>query len=98
MQVMKISRKGGGKIVIYVNGERIEQVTKFKYLGALVTEDGKCDVEIRSRLAMATDAFNKRKELLSRRMNVDTKKSCEGIGLVRCFIWSRNMGIESRGY
>ena len=80
---MKISRKGGGKIVIYVNGERIEQVTKFKYLGALVTEDGKCDVEIRSRLAMATDAFNKRKELLSRRMNIDTKKR-----VVKALVWS----------
>ena len=73
-KVMKISRKGCGKIDIYVNGERIEQVTKFKYLGALLTEDGKYDVEIRSRLAMAKDAFNKSKELLSRRINIDTKK------------------------
>ena len=80
---MKISIKGGGKIDIYVNGERIEQVTKFKYFGPLLTEDGKCDVEIRSRLAMAKDAFNKRKELLSRRMNIDTKKR-----VVKALIWS----------
>ena len=82
-KVMKISKKGGGKIDIYVNGERIEQVTKFKYLGAWLTEDGKCDVEIRSRLAMAKDAFNKRKELLSKRMNIDTKKR-----IAKALVWS----------
>ena len=41
---------------------------------------------------MAKDAFNKKKELLSRRMNIDTKKkNCEGIGLERSFIQGRNM-------
>ena len=52
-------------------------------MGAWLTEDDKCDVEIRSRLAMAKDAFNRRKELLSKRMNIDTKKR-----IVKALVWS----------
>ena len=85
---MKISKKGGGKIDIYVNGESNEQVTKFKYQGAWLTEDGKCDVEIRSRLAMAKDAFNKRKELLSKRMNIDTKALVWSVALYGAETWA----------
>ena len=47
---------------------------KFKYLGAWITEDGRCEVDIRTRIAIAKDAFTKRKELLSRRMKLITKK------------------------
>lgn len=33
------------------------QVWKFKYLGIILTEDGKCDVEIQRYIEMATAAF-----------------------------------------
>ena len=43
----------------------MEQVKKFRYLGAMITEDGRYDVEIKTRIGMAKDAFNKRRELLT---------------------------------
>ena len=56
-KVMVISRKGSGVVKITLNG----QVAKFCYLGAWIIEDGRCDTEIRSRIALAKAAFNRRK-------------------------------------
>jgi hypothetical protein len=80
---MKVSKKGGGAMNIVVNGEKIEQVTRFKYLGSWITEDGRCEVEIRARIGMAKEAFGKRRELLKRRMNKELKKK-----VIKTVIWS----------
>ena len=50
-KVMKVSRNGG-EINISIDGQKVEQVSKFKYLGAWITEDGRSEVEIRTRLGM----------------------------------------------
>ena len=39
------------------NGEAIEQVESFRYLGAVITSTGNCSVEIRSRLGIARSAL-----------------------------------------
>ena len=36
-----------------------EHMTKFKYLGSFLAEDGKCDKEIRTRIGIARNAFMK---------------------------------------
>src|SRR5207249_2780572 len=44
-KVMVVSRKEGevvSKKEIRLEGQRIEQVKKFKYLGSVIAEDGKC--------------------------------------------------------
>ena len=41
---------------------------------AMITEDGRCDVEIKTRIGMAKDAFNKRSELLTQRLDRKLKK------------------------
>jgi len=37
---------------------------KYRYLGSWITEDGKCEMDIKTRIGMAKDAFWKHKELL----------------------------------
>ena len=64
-KTMRISRRGGSVVNIVIDGKNVEQVKKFIYLGAMITEDGRCDVEIKTRIGMAKDAFNKRRELLT---------------------------------
>ena len=66
---MSISMRGGVKFHIEIYGKTVEQVKKFRYLGALVTEDGRCEAEIKAREAMTKESFNNRKELLSQRMD-----------------------------
>ena len=38
--VMKVSRNGEGEINMTIDGEILEQVDRFRYLGALITSDG----------------------------------------------------------
>ena len=52
---------------INVNGEELEQVSKYKYLGSIVTQNGKCVDEIKTRIAIAEAAFNKIKSLVTNR-------------------------------
>ena len=82
-KVMRVSKKGEGDISIFIEGQRVEQVQKFKYLGSLMTADGRCEEEIKVRIGMAKDAFSKRKELLTQKMSVDVKKQ-----IVKTVVWS----------
>jgi len=34
---------------IYIDGQQVEQVSQFIYLGSLISEDGYCTKDIRSR-------------------------------------------------
>ena len=73
-KVMRVSKKAGGKVDIQINGCRIEQVKSFKYLGSTITDDGRCENEIRVRIALAKEAFSNRKELLTKRFKRKVKK------------------------
>ena len=55
----------------------------FKYLGSLLTNDGRCTREIKSRIAMAKAAFNKKKTLITNILDLNMRKK-----LVKCYIWS----------
>jgi len=64
-------------IYIYITLENkgIVQVDYFKYLGSIITDDGKSTKEINSRIGQAKNAFFKKKKLLtSKNMNIVTKK------------------------
>ena len=82
-KAMLVSKSVGGTVNIVVEGQIVEQVKKFRYLGAIITEDGRCEAEVKARIAMAKDAFSKRKELLSRNMSRVVKKK-----IVKAIIWS----------
>ena len=82
-KVMKISKRGEETINITLNGEEIEQVKKFCYLGSVVTEDARCHVEVKRRIAMGKDAFYKRGELLRGGLNRKLKKR-----MVKALVWS----------
>ena len=60
---MRISRQPlPAKIMI--GQKQLENVETFKYLGIILTNDGRCTCEIKCRIAMANAAFNKKKTLL----------------------------------
>lgn len=82
-KVMRISRQGGGKVSLVIGGQCVEQVTKFKYLGSYISEDGRCEEEIRVRIGVAKEAFSKRKELLTKKMSKKLKKR-----IIKTIIWS----------
>ena len=77
---------------IAVNGEELEQVTKYKYLGSIVTQDGRCVDEIKTRIAIAKTAFNKVKSLVTNRsISVGLRKR-----FIKSYVWSTLLyGCES---
>ena len=53
------------KLKLLINGNEIEQVKSFPYLGALVTEDGRCECELNRRIAVAKNNFSKMSRILT---------------------------------
>ena len=49
---MKIGRSRS-PVHCTINGEMLEEVSKFKYLGTIITEEGRCEKEIATQIAMA---------------------------------------------
>lgn len=68
---------------IKINGEEVEQVKSFCYLGSMITTDARCQSDIKRRIAMGKDAFTKRGELLRGGLNKGLKKR-----LVKTLVWS----------
>ena len=66
-----------------IEEKQIENVECFKYLGSILTNDGRCPCEIKSRIAMAKAAFNKKRALFIRMFDLKLRKK-----LVKCYIWS----------
>jgi hypothetical protein len=60
-KVTRVSKKIGEKVNIRINGNRIEQVQRFKYVGSTMAEDDRCETEIKVRIAVAKETFSKRK-------------------------------------
>jgi hypothetical protein len=58
-KVMRISRQPS-PIKIMIDQKQLQNVEYFNYLGSMITNDARCTREIKSKIAMAKAAFNKR--------------------------------------
>jgi hypothetical protein len=70
-------------VTIKIGQKQLENVECFKYLGSMLTNDGRCTREIKSRIAMAKAAFNKKYTLFTGKLDLNLRKK-----LVKCYIWS----------
>jgi len=68
---------------IKINGEEVEQVKSFCYLGSMMTADARCQNDIKRRIALGKDAFTKRGELMRGGLNKSLKKR-----LIKTLVWS----------
>jgi len=66
-----------------IDQRQLENVECFKYLGSVLTNDGRCMCEIKSRIAMAKAAFNKKRTLFTSTLELNLRKK-----LVKYYIWS----------
>ena len=62
-KVMSISRQPS-PVAIKVDQKQLENVKCFKYLGSMLTDDGRCTCEIKSRIAMAKLHLTRRRIFL----------------------------------
>ena len=90
-KVMKISKQPGEQLAVHLDGKPLSQVKRFCYLGSTLTQEGYCDVEIKTRIARAKDAFSKRKELMTKSFSLILKKR-----IIKAVVWSTLLyGSES---
>ena len=68
-KVMRISRQPS-PVTIMIEQKQLEIVECFKYLGSILTNDGRCTCEIKSRISMAKAAFNKKKTLFTSKLDL----------------------------
>jgi hypothetical protein len=91
-KVMVISRQPS-PVTIVIDQKQLENMECFKYLGSILTNDGRCACEIKSRIATAKAAFNKKKTLFASKLDLNLRKK-----LVKCYIWSMALyGAEKIG-
>ena len=81
-KVMRISRQPF-PVTNKIDQKQLENVKCFKYLGSMLTEDVRCTCEIKSRIAMAKAAFNKKQNLFTSKLDVNLRKK-----LMKCYVWS----------
>ena len=61
-KLMRISRQPL-PVKIIVDQKQLENVECYKYLGSILTNDGRCTCEIKCSIVMAKAAFNKKRAL-----------------------------------
>jgi len=81
-KVMRISRQPF-PVKIMINQKQLENVESFKYLGSILTNDGRRTCEIKCRIAMAKAAFNKKRTLFTNTLDLELRKK-----LVKCYVWN----------
>ena len=57
--------KEGRNIAIDVDGQELEQVRDVRYLGQIITDDCRCDKEVKRRIAIARSNFINIKDVLA---------------------------------
>ena len=83
-ECMVMSKRSAPTCNISIGNETIQQVNKFKYLGSTITEDGRCESEIKQRIGIARSAFIKMRNVISNRhLRVATR-----IRVIKTYIWS----------
>uniref|UniRef100_A0A0B7BSZ6 Reverse transcriptase domain-containing protein n=1 Tax=Arion vulgaris TaxID=1028688 RepID=A0A0B7BSZ6_9EUPU len=88
------------KCTITVNGTDLRQVQQFKYLGVLVTSDGRCRSEIKSRIGQAKTSFLKMRSIIcNKSLSIPIRMrviQCyiEPILTYGCESWTMNTQIE----
>jgi hypothetical protein len=81
-KVMRISRKPL-PVKIMIDQKQLENVESFKYLGSILTNDGRYTCEIKCRIFMAKATFNKKRTLFTSILDLELRKK-----LVKCYVWS----------
>ena len=96
-KTMVVSRTEGKTVNILIEGQKVEQVKKFKYLGTVISEDGRCIDDVKQRIAMGKEAFNKRRELMTGGMSRVKEKTGESSCMACGAVWVRDMDIKKDG-
>jgi hypothetical protein len=90
-KVMTISKQLA-PLNIRIDKKQLENMEYLNYLGSIITNDARCTCEMKSKTAMVKAAFNKKKNLFTRKLDLNLRKK-----LLKFYIWSIALdGAETR--
>ena len=102
-EIMLVSRKTPNPTCnIKINDTTLKQVQHFKYLGTIISSDGKCQTEVKNRISQAKTTFHKMKHILTNaNLSVETRKrvmKCyiEPMLLYGCEAWTINKELKRK--
>ena len=72
-QVMRACRSNES-LRVKVNNRELKEVDHFKYFGSVITRVGYCTREIKMKIFIAKEAFNRKMSLLTCKLNIELKK------------------------
>ena len=79
---------------IKVNNSELREVYHFKYFGSVLKRDGYCTWEIKARIPVAKEAFNRKTSLLIGKLNIELRKKFVVLDLYHCTVWLRDMDTK----
>ena len=77
-QITRVSRSNGS-LQMKVNNRKLKEVDNFMYLESVLTRDEYCTREIKTRIASAKGALNRKTSLLTSKLNIELKKKWLGV-------------------
>ena len=80
---------------IIMNGEKLEEVSQFKYLGATLTKDGTSTKEVKIRIAAATSALARLDKFIKSK-KPSLNYTSHLFFFFNIFVWLRIMDANSR--
>ncbi|GFO49889.1 RNA-directed DNA polymerase from mobile element jockey [Plakobranchus ocellatus] len=102
-EVIVTSRKQESpKCDIFINKVKLKQTEKFKYLGTIISSDGKTNREISARTAQAKINFQKMKTILTNKhISIETRKRAlpcyiEPVLMYGCEAWTISKQIQNK--
>ena len=101
-EVMVVSRKSNITCNLYTKGTKLKQRETFKYLGTLITQDGRNGVEVSSRIAQAKTTFQRlRPFLANNNISLTTREKAlqcyiEPILMYGCEAWTINKQTQRK--
>ena len=101
-EVMVISKKTLPESNIFVDGTKLKRKQSFKYLGTLITQDGRGHSEVNTRIAQAKIVFQKMKSILTNKnMSTATRQrvlQCyvEPILMYGCETWTITKPLQKK--
>ena len=86
-----VIRRKSKNIDMRIKDESVEQMDSFKYLGCKISSNMNCCQEVKEKIAMVKEAFNRMRSIFCGPLEKELRKR-----LVKCFVWSLELyGAET---
>ena len=63
IKVTVLSWKRDEKVRNYIDDKKVKTVSKLKYLGSSIIDDGRCEVDKKAMIPMVWEIFSRKKEI-----------------------------------